>query len=30
MVLDLKPGTYTYLCSTGELWRTQHGKLVVR
>jgi hypothetical protein len=29
-VLDLKPGTYTYLCSTGGHWRTQHGRLVVR
>ena len=29
-VLDLKPGTYTYLCSTGGYWRTQHGTLVVR
>jgi plastocyanin len=29
-VLDLEPGTYTYLCSTGGYWRTQHGKLVVR
>ena len=28
--LDLKPGTYTYLCSTGGYWRTQHGTLVVR
>jgi plastocyanin len=30
VVLDLKPGTYTYLCSTGGYWRTQHGTLVVR
>jgi hypothetical protein len=30
VVLDLKPGTYTYLCSTGGYWRTQHGRLVVR
>jgi hypothetical protein len=30
VVLDLKPGTYTYLCSTGGHWRTQHGTLVVR
>lgn len=29
-VLDLKPGTYTYLCSAGGHWRTQHGTLVVR
>jgi hypothetical protein len=29
-VLDLRPGTYTYLCSTGGYWRTQHGTLVVR
>jgi plastocyanin len=29
-VLDLQPGTYTYLCSTGGYWRTQHGTLVVR
>lgn len=28
-VLDLKPGTYTYLCSTGGYWRTQHGTLEV-
>jgi plastocyanin len=30
VVLDLQPGTYTYLCSTGGYWRTQHGTLVVR
>ncbi len=30
VVLDLDPGTYTYLCSTGGYWRTQHGTLVVR
>ena len=30
VTLDLKPGTYTYLCSTGGYWRTQHGTLVVR
>lgn len=30
VVLDLKPGAYTYLCSTGGYWRTQHGTLVVR
>jgi hypothetical protein len=30
VVLDLQPGTYTYLCSTGGHWRTQHGTLVVR
>jgi plastocyanin len=29
-VLDLEPGTYTYLCTTGGHWRTQHGTLVVR
>ena len=29
-VLDLGPGTYTYLCSAGGHWRTQHGTLVVR
>ena len=29
-VLDLDPGTYTYLCSAGGHWRTQHGTLVVR
>jgi plastocyanin len=28
--LDLDPGTYTYLCSAGGHWRTQHGTLVVR
>jgi hypothetical protein len=28
--LDLKPGIYTYLCSTGGYWRTEHGTLVVR
>jgi plastocyanin len=30
VVLDLKPGIYTYLCATGGYWRTQHGTLVVR
>ena len=30
VVLDLEPGTYTYLCSTGGYWRTQHGTLLVR
>jgi hypothetical protein len=30
VVLDLEPGRYTYLCSTGGYWRTQHGALVVR
>jgi plastocyanin len=29
-VLELEPGTYTYLCSAGGHWRTQHGRLVVR
>jgi hypothetical protein len=28
-VVYLKPGTYTYLCSTGGHWRTQNGTLVV-
>jgi plastocyanin len=28
--LELEPGTYTYLCSAGGHWRTQHGTLVVR
>jgi plastocyanin len=28
--LTLEPGTYTYLCSAGGHWRTQHGTLVVR
>jgi plastocyanin len=30
VVLNLKPGTYTYLCSTGGYWRTAHGTLMVR
>jgi plastocyanin len=29
-VLELAPGTYTYLCSAGGHWRTQHGTLVVQ
>jgi plastocyanin len=29
-VLELTPGTYTYLCTAGGHWRTQHGRLVVR
>ena len=29
-IVNLDPGTYTYLCSTGGYWRTQHGTLVVR
>jgi Copper binding proteins, plastocyanin/azurin family len=29
-VLELTPGTYTYLCSAGGHWRTQYGRLVVR
>jgi hypothetical protein len=29
-VVELKPGTYTFLCSAGGHWRTQHGTLVVR
>jgi plastocyanin len=28
--LVLERGTYTYLCSAGGHWRTQHGTLVVR
>jgi plastocyanin len=28
-VVHLRPGTYTYLCSAGGHWRTQHGTLVV-
>jgi plastocyanin len=29
-ILELEPGTYTYLCSAGGHWRTQYGRLVVR
>jgi plastocyanin len=29
-IVVLEPGIYTYLCSTGGYWRTQHGTLVVR
>jgi plastocyanin len=29
-VVDLRPGVYTYLCSAGAHWHTQHGTLVVR
>lgn len=29
-VLDLAPGVYTYLCSAGGHWHTQHGTLIVR
>jgi plastocyanin len=29
-IVELEPGIYTYLCSTGGYWRTQHGTLVVR
>ena len=29
-VLDLDPGVYTYLCSAGGHWHTQHGTLIVR
>jgi hypothetical protein len=29
-VVELEPGTYTYLCAAGGHWRTQYGLLVVR
>jgi plastocyanin len=29
-VLELGAGLYTYLCSAGAHWHTQHGRLVVR
>ncbi len=29
-VVTLERGVYTYLCSAGGHWRTQHGTLVVR
>jgi plastocyanin len=28
--VDLKPGTYWFLCSAGGHWHTQRGKLIVR
>ena len=29
-IVDLKPGTYTYLSAVGQYWRQLHGKLIVR
>jgi plastocyanin len=29
-VVELEPGVYTYMCTAGAHWHTQHGRLVVR